>query len=250
MKTNVFFKSMVSLSLLAMVFCVSSCTKDNDEMALSTTSKVGQQVQVFTESSMLRCSDGSWDGSWNGESKGHWAGPASFSSHSDRWISRYRTPLSPLPSPSFVYCGESKSGGLWAGQTISVGYVNVANDKNYLYVFFAVRGSWVLSETHLYVGSESNIPTTKSGNPKIGKFPYSAVHDPTLKWYRYIFPLRDIEGLGTPGSTIMVLAHAVVLNLDEFNVVTQEETAWAGCDPLPDAERWSLYFEYTIQECI
>lgn len=250
MKTNVFLKSMVSLLVLAAVFCISSCTQDNDEMALNTTTKVGQQVQVFTESSMLRCSDAHWDGSWNGESKNQWGGPSFLSKHSDKKVCRYNTPLSPLPSPSFVYCGESKSGGLWAGQTISVGYVNVANDKNYLYVFFAVRGSWVLSETHLYVGSMSNIPTTKSGNPKIGRFPYAAVHDPTLKWYRYIFPLRDIEGLGTPGSTITVLAHAVVLNLDENNVVVQQETAWAGCDALPEAERWTLYFEYTIQECI
>ncbi|MBN2261085.1 MAG: hypothetical protein JW702_11095, partial [Clostridiales bacterium] len=64
------------------------------------------------------------------------------------------------------------------------------------------------------------IPHTKSGNPKIGNFPYSMTHNPAVNEYTYQIPLDDLPGEGT---VILIVAHAVVAN------GCQEETAWANC---------------------
>jgi hypothetical protein len=69
--------------------------------------------------------------------------------------------------------GCSQTATLYAGQNIDVGNVIVNDDGTNIYVDYYTENGWVISETHLYVGPEDEIPSTKSGNIKIGHFPDS-----------------------------------------------------------------------------
>ncbi len=128
-------------------------------------------------------------------------------------------------------CYEQGTGpkvyALYAGQTIEVGTVTVAEVGLNLEVTYDVTGGWEISETHLHVAAGADcqaaldgIPQTGSGNPKVGHFEYKGDHDPTVTSVTYQIPLADLEG-----DFFAIAAHAVVklpLGEDEF----QEETAW------------------------
>ena len=94
-------------------------------------------------------------------------------------------------------CTETAT--LWAGQHMDAGSVVVTEYETQLIVEYLVGPGWLLLETHLYVGPEQDIPATKSGNPKIGKFPYSN----TSGYYTID---KDPEW----GSCFVIAAHAVV----------------------------------------
>lgn len=66
------------------------------------------------------------------------------------------------------------------------------------------------------------IPTTNSGNPKVGHFPYSMNHNPGVQSYTYTIPLNSIPG-DAQGQYIVIAAHSVV------SCGGMQETAWAGC---------------------
>lgn len=104
---------------------------------------------------------------------------------------------------------------LWAGQNIDVGTVTVLKDGNDLTVIYNTTGDWVLTETHLAVADLlEEIPQTKTGNPKPGKFPYSEEHDPAVTTYTYKVPLADLDAL------LYIAAHASLLNLELVETVT------------------------------
>ncbi len=224
MKTKHVFTGLLSLLAAAVALSWPSCTQDDegDELELkSASSYLGQQVEVATDvGTLLRCakSDG-------------------------------RTLVS-VETPDTVCNLTYKA--LYAGQSLRIGYVTVANDSRNLYVAYYMYwgSSWVFKETHLYAGSLSDAPLTSSGNPRVGNFPYSATFDPTVKRFGYAIPLSSLGAFGNAGSEIVVLAHAVVLNLDSDNIVVQEETAWAGCDPLVVGNgNWATLVTYTIAQC-
>ncbi len=80
-----------------------------------------------------------------------------------------------------ICCGKKFTTTLYAGQHINVGTLTVSNNNTNLYVTFSVKEDWWLSETHLFVGREVDLPLTGSGNPKIGHFPYHGTHDLTQR---------------------------------------------------------------------
>ncbi len=99
---------------------------------------------------------------------------------------------------------------LLAGQHMDVGSVTVSNDASNLTVTYETTGGWYLAETHLAVAdSVAGIPQTNSGNPKVGHFPYAMEHDPWVTSYTYTVPL----GSWTPGTSLCVAAHAVVVDV-------------------------------------
>ena len=123
----------------------------------------------------------------------------------------------------------------WEEHRMRVGIVSVWNDGDNLYVTYI---TWVgMHETHLaVVEAFEDIPQTKSGNPKVGRFPYKheglggATTDP------YVIPLEwDV------GTELVIAAHAALCN---------GETAWADCGG-PDAYfpggNWATFFYYTVQ---
>ena len=130
---------------------------------------------------------------------------------------------------------------LFAGKYIDVGGVRIWNDNDNLYVMYST--SWEITETHLAVATSlADIPQTKSGNPKVGHFPYKMMHDPPVTQYTYTIPLEWSEG-----TLLYIAAHAVVQTWDPKY---QEETAWADCDG-PTAvfpgRNWATFVFYTVQ---
>jgi len=138
-------------------------------------------------------------------------------------------------------CGEAKIVDLIAGQHINVGTVSVSNDDENLYVTYETSGNWYLTETHLFVGKESDIPLNGGGNPKIGHFPYSESHD-DLKTFTYTIELNDLD------ECFSVVSHAVVERIENGRRV-QGETAFGCGDKEFPGRRWGCYFEYCKQEC-
>ncbi len=112
-----------------------------------------------------------------------------------------------------------------------VGELYMWNTADSLYVAYVMKwGDYKLVETHVAVAeSLDDIPQTKSGNPKVGKFPYKMEHDPSVIEYTYVIPLDDIAADLEVGDALVIAAHAVIL-IDGC----LEETAWADCDPLEE----------------
>ena len=161
-----------------------------------------------------------------------------------------------LAMPSFAdVCGSATTTTLYAGRTTDAGTVRVYNDSSTLYVEFSTTGGWQLTESHVAIATSlAGIPQTKSGNPKIGNFPYQRTYSPVVTTDVYAFPMDQLAvslGLSgfTCGSTSLVIAaHAVVVQLDANGGVTARETGWGNGTGFPGAN-WSMYFNHTIQCC-
>lgn len=100
---------------------------------------------------------------------------------------------------------------LCAAQDTDIGVVTVEHDSSNLYVSFEIeQPGWYLAETHVAVG---DIPTTRSGNPQPGRFPYSCEESGTLDAGALQFscvaaiPLNDLSG------DVEIAAHAAVNRL-------------------------------------
>jgi len=131
------------------------------------------------------------------------------------------------------YCGDALSVNLIAGQNENIGEVKVANDGEYLYVEFVTDDPWVLVETHVAVYKNfSEIPQTKSGNPKVGQFAYD---------------IDSLIPLDCSWDTLYIAAHAVVEKI-VGGVTVQTETAWGEGPEFP-GKSWAMYFTYTVQDC-
>jgi hypothetical protein len=141
-----------------------------------------------------------------------------------------------------VDCDTDKTFTLWAGQNEDVGDVMVWHDGDTLYVKYTTDSPWYLTETNVEVVTDwADMPTTGSGNPKIGKFTYSTDHNPAVMTYTYDIDFDDIEGYEA-GDTLYIATHAVVDKI-VAGVVVQSETGWAG-DKDFDGNSWALYFCY------
>lgn len=145
-------------------------------------------------------------------------------------------------------CNEDSP--LYATQDILVGNVNAFHtaygpypDK--LIITYTTTDGWYLTETHLAVAeSLDEIPQTKSGNPKIGKFPYKAEHDPSVTVMTYYVDLNDFDldnpAPGVYKGTLVIAAHAVVEKTIGDEIL--EETAWADTGDSFPGNSWALYF--------
>ncbi len=125
---------------------------------------------------------------------------------------------------------------LIAGQNYDSGNVEVVIDGENLLITYTMEGDWVLNASHLFVGDCSERPANKSGNPRIGHFPYSATHSQGTTSYTYSIPLATLP------NCLCIAAHA------EVNGPTGSETAWA--DGLPyGGNSWAMYFEFCLDQC-
>ena len=126
---------------------------------------------------------------------------------------------------------------------MQVGTVTVSNDATNLIVTYETWNPWVMTETHLAVAkSFAEIPQTKSGNPKVGHFPYKHEDPGGVTSYQYIIPLSELNAGSS--DTLYIAAHAVV----EIPGC-REETAWGDCGEsfaFP-GNNWALYFKYVVQ---
>lgn len=139
-------------------------------------------------------------------------------------------------------CGETMEVTLWAGQNHNSGTVTVQNDSDNLYVTYTTINGWQLQHTHLYVGHCDSIPTTNSGNPRIGHFPYSTPHNPRVTSFTYTIPLSDLD------DCFCVAAHAELVKVNDDGEIIQTETGWGEGETI-GGNSWAMKFEYCIQEC-
>ena len=121
---------------------------------------------------------------------------------------------------------NSASVNLIAGRTEDVGEVSCWIKGDRLFVLYSTDMDWKLAETQLVVaGSKFDIELTRSGNPKIGHFPWKNEHEPPVDEYLYSIALDEL-GFDYAGELI-IAAHAGVLLYSEEGAVEREEGAWA-----------------------
>lgn len=146
-------------------------------------------------------------------------------------------------------CGSS-SISLLGGQTIDVGSVDFSNDEANLGISYSTTGGWSLREVHAHVAcSLSDIPQTKTGNPKVGNFDYSASLDAGTTSYSFTIGLDSIECLTACDQDVVIAAHAVVEYTDASGNVVQAETAWGSGTGFP-GRNWATYATYTVACCV
>jgi len=127
---------------------------------------------------------------------------------------------------------------LYAGQTIEVGSVTYGLEEvdgvGYFTATYNLDAGWTMSESHLFAGDKAEMPLNKPGNPKIGRFPYAADHNPAVSTYTYYVPLSDLPPYEDPGFT--TAAHCVVHGPNG-----QTETAWRHDDFDFPGKRWGWF---------
>lgn len=99
---------------------------------------------------------------------------------------------------------------LYAGQHAQVGEVHLSDDGTTLTVEYELYPGWVMTEAHLAVeDSETDIPQTRSGNPKVGQFDHVRTYDPPVTGDTFSVALPAGNG------DLYVAAHAVVMPADD-----------------------------------
>lgn len=129
---------------------------------------------------------------------------------------------------------------LWllAGQHDQAGSVSVDIEGEDLVITYTTQEDWVINATHMSIGNcgEQEIPTTGSGNPKIGKFEHGTNHSAGVNEVVYYINRESLNDL------YCFAAHAVVTGPDG------EETAWAEGIEF-GGNSWAMYVEATQSEC-
>jgi len=142
-----------------------------------------------------------------------------------------------LPSSCDV---ESSTINLIAGQHIDSGDVEITNDGDNLIITISTQDGWSLNESHVAIeASEEDIPQTKKGNPKPGKFEYSQSHDPNVTTFEYVIPVTGLP------EDLTIAIHTVVQQIVNDEIV--EETAWANGDRFVQKGNWGMYTSYGLQ---
>jgi hypothetical protein len=88
------------------------------------------------------------------------------------------------------------------------------------------------------------IPQTKSGNPKVGKFPYKGEGLGGITTIEFTIPLSEIPGGAEVSDRLAIAAHAVVSR------PCGEETAWGNCGTPKgyfQGHNWAVFYYYTVQ---
>lgn len=127
---------------------------------------------------------------------------------------------------------------LIAGQHHIAGTVTIENDGENLIITYTTNGDWTIDATHLSIGGcdDGSIPTTGSGNPKIGHFEYHSTHTDGVSQVTYTISLEDIL------EDYCFAAHA------EVKGSTGGETAWAEGTEF-SGNSWAMYIEATLSDC-
>ena len=150
--------------------------------------------------------------------------------------------LALLPAPATAQTeGDAHVVDLMAGQHIDVGDVKVWNDETDLYVKFESTGA-CLEETHVAVAeSLAGIPQTRTGNPIVGRFPYSDRHGCIQQW-KYTIGLKWERG-----TKLYIAAHAALGGKGSKGAFSTGagETAWGAGEPFP-GNNWAMYFTYDM----
>ncbi len=127
---------------------------------------------------------------------------------------------------------------LIAGQNYIAGTVSVDLDGQDLIITYTTNSDWSIQATHLSIGNceDKSIPTTGSGNPKVGHFEHSTTHNQDVTTVSYYIDASVLS------ENYCFAAHA------EVNGPTGGETAWAeGADF--DGNNWAMFVEGVLSDC-
>jgi hypothetical protein len=127
---------------------------------------------------------------------------------------------------------------LIAGQHYTAGRVEVGSDGVDLSVTYFTDPGWTISETHMSIGNcdEQSIPTTGSGNPKIGHFEQSSSHSTGVNVVTYYIDLSVLD------NNYCFAAHAKVQG------PSGNESAWAE-GPSFSGNSWAMFVEALLTDC-
>lgn len=140
--------------------------------------------------------------------------------------------------------GEPHEFTLFAGKDMPVGYVDVWNDADNLYVKYVVdKPGWCLTETHLDVKlkPDSGLPAFPTAGGKVknlvpGQFEFGMEHD-CLPEYTQIVPMGEWEA----DAVLAIAAHAVVEKPEVCEVI---QAAEYGATEVVDYDQ-GLRYNYT-----
>ena len=138
---------------------------------------------------------------------------------------------------------------LYAGKSIEIGYLEVSNDADSVFVKYVLDASgWYLTETHLAINdSVAEIPMTKGGSPIPGKFPVGGSYSSSdmINTAEFVFDLGD----AADGDILIIAAHAAVVHMSDCTI-DQCETAWAAEEKGSiqfSGKNWATYVEYEVR---
>lgn len=127
---------------------------------------------------------------------------------------------------------------LIAGQNHIAGTVSTDFDGTDLIITYTTNQDWSIQATHLSIGNcgEQTIPTTGSGNPKIGHFEHATTHSTDVMTVTYYIDASVLN------ENYCFAAHA------EVNGPTGGETAWAEGTGF-SGNNWAMYVEALLSDC-
>ena len=131
---------------------------------------------------------------------------------------------------------------LLAGQTSKVGTLTVAvvgDNLEVTYIMDPDEG-WELLETHLYIGTSA---PTKSAP---GQFPYGPEDVYDFLPGVYIIPLTDFGELPVYIAAQAEVRKQIGVDPVTFELIYQEETAWAEGTDIRPGKNWAMYFEFEL----
>jgi hypothetical protein len=151
----------------------------------------------------------------------------------ERWAGRLLERLFPLPE-----AGRGRAYPM-GRQNINIGTVTygIDNNANFYVTYDCGSSGWLISESHMFAGDKSDMPLNRPGSPKVGRFPYSADHQPRVSCVTYTVPLTELPPAEEPG--FVVASHCVV-----HGPGGRTETAWAEGDYTFSDKGWGWYDIY------
>lgn len=137
---------------------------------------------------------------------------------------------------------------LIAGQNYLAGKVVISTTLGgKLLISVNTEDPWAFKTIHLFVGVKTDLPVNKSGNPVPGKFP--VVRESTEYQTAITFEFNIAEISKDNSGCFIIALHADVYKLDEFDIPTQTETAWAKGERLVVKGNWATYLNYCPVPC-
>ncbi len=144
-----------------------------------------------------------------------------------------------------------------SGGGFPVGSVSVGNDDDGITITYTItEAGWELLETHLAVYTDwADMPLTRKGNPKIGKFPYSTSYEPgdSVTGVTYDLTLDELDA--SVGDELYISTHAVVAMVHHDDELGEYVIDWAESvysvggtsQQFMDDRGWATYFIYDLQ---
>lgn len=134
---------------------------------------------------------------------------------------------------------------LIAGQHDVIGTATVSEDGDEIAVTYDLQGGWRMTENHLHLAADcDDIPQTRSGNPKVGRFDYARAYDPAVQTDTYVIDQTD-HGF-EDDDVLCIAAHAAVVERDDEDNVVGNETAWGDGTRFTERGNWAMHFDYEV----